>query len=168
MKFGKYCPRKEGECVNFYVQPNGAGAEYGYIFNFTERVPTIASLFEYPRLYNESFLTVTEESYVNFVKNVIDKGTQWNGVVNALSDEGTKKPQTIPGTWSRLSDEEKAAFKKWMDTVGMPRYSAAAARALGNGGPVSPGGSSRKSKRTHRKPTKRRRNRRGNRKTKKN
>lgn len=165
MKFGKYCHGKEGECVIFCVKPNPAGEEHGYIFYFMTPVPSIPPLFGYPSLYNGGFLTVTEESYDNFERNVIDKGTQWNGVVNALSDGGTKTPQTIPGTWSRLSVEENVQFKKWMDAVGKPRYSSATAHEWANGGP---GGSSRKSKRIHRKPTKRRRNRRGNRKTKKN
>jgi len=83
-----------------------------------------------------------------------------------LLTNGNTNPQTIPGTWSWLSEEEKAEFNKVTDdAVGKPRYSSATAREWANGGP---GGSPRKSKRTHRKPTKRRRNRRGNRKTKKN
>jgi len=167
MEIGKYCPRKEGKCVNFYVQPNGSGAEYGYIFNFMTPVPTIASLFGYPPPLNKGgFFTVTEESYKNFVSEVIGKNAEWKGVVNGLLDNGNTDPQTIPGTWSWLSEEETAEFNKVTDDAGgKPRYSSTTARALGNG---VPGGSSRKSKRTHRKPTKRRRNRRGNRKTKKN
>lgn len=59
---------------------------------------------------------------------------------------------------------------KWFTIKSLPVYSSRpainVARGLGDSG--SPGGSSRKSKRIHRKPTKRRRNRRGNRKTKKN
>jgi hypothetical protein len=163
MEIGKYCPGS-GECVIFYVQQNPSGVEYGYIFNFMTPVPNIALLFKYTVPYNKGvFLTVTNESYKNFVTNVIGKDTEWNGVVNALSGVGTETPQTIPGTWSWLSEEEKAKFNKGMDdAVGKPRYSSVDARAL------FPGGSSRKSKRNHRKPTKRRRNHRGNRKTKKN
>jgi hypothetical protein len=167
MEFGKYCPGKEGKCVNFYVQPHGAGDEHGYTFNFMERVPSIPLLFGYPYPSNSGgFFTVTKASYDNFVSNVIGKDTEWNGVINGLRNNGNTDPQTIPGTWSWLSEEEKAEFNKETDDAGgKPRYSSTTARALGNG---VPGGSSRKSKRTHRKPTKRRRNRRGNRKTKKN
>ncbi len=168
MKFGKYCPGKEGECVIFYVQPNSHGGEHGYIFNFMTPVPNIPLLFGYPHPLNKGgFFTVTEESYKIFVSEVIGKNDEWKNVVNGLRDRGNTVPQTIPGTWSWLSEEETAEFNKGTDDAGgsKPVYSSAVARALGNGGP---GGSSRKSKRTYRKPTKRRRNRRGNRKTKKN
>jgi|LauGreDrversion4_2_1035121.scaffolds.fasta_scaffold67334_3 hypothetical protein len=167
MQKGRYCPGEEGECVIFYVQEKPARDESRYIFYFPIPVPHIVSLFEYKEPYHQGdFLTVTKESYENLVK-VIGTDKEWTNVVNALPEIGNVNPQTIPGTWSWLSEHETETFNKGMDgAVGnMPKYSPRPARSVMTG---IPGGSSRKSKRIHRKPTKRRRNRRGNRKTKKN
>ena len=130
------------------------------------RVPAIARLFEYDEPFdNGGVLYVNKESYKNFVDSVIDKNVPWNDVVNGMSDMGIQTPQNIPGTWSWLSKDETATFNKGMYAeVGKSGYSSHAARMMIN----KPSGSSRKSRRIHRKPTKRRRNRRGNRKTKKN
>jgi hypothetical protein len=69
---------------------------------------------------------------------------------------GVWKDSIFDGKW--FTDEEyNIKYKR------SPKYSSNSAREVSG-----LGGSSRKSKRIHRKPTKRRRNRRGNRKTKKN
>jgi len=163
MQEGRYCPGEEGKCVKFYVKENPKG---GGIFYFTPPVRDIVSLFEYNDPYDKGdFLNVTQASYATFLDNVVNKNTEWTNVVNALPGIGNVNPQTIPGTWSWLSEDETEMFNKGMDdAVGSkPVYSSAAARRMTG----ITGGSSRKSKRIHRKPTKRRRNRRGNRKTKK-
>lgn len=165
MQEGRYCPGEEGKCVKFYVKENPKG---GGIFYFTPPVRDIVSLFEYNDPYDKGdFLNVTQASYATFLDNVVNKNTEWTNVVNALPGIGNVNPQTIPGTWSWLSQEETATFNKGMDdAVGSkPVYSSDDARRVMTG---NHSGSSRKSKRIHRKPTKRRRNRRGNRKTKKN
>jgi hypothetical protein len=165
MQKGRYCPGEEGKCVIFYVHEKPARDKSRYIFYFPIPVPHIVSLFEYKEPYHQGdFLTVTKESYENLVK-VIGTDKEWTNVVNALQENGNVNPQTIPGTWSWLSEHETETFNKGMAAeVGKSGYSSHAARRMTG----IPGGSSRKSKRIHRKPTKRRRNRRGNRKTKKN
>lgn len=149
MQEGRYCPGKEGECVIFYVQENPEG---GGIFTFMTRVPAIALLFGYNDPYDKGgVLYVNKESYKNFVDNVIDKKVPWNGVVNGMSDMGNHTPQNIPGLWFSTPQKGPGVVGRTYSRPALPM-----------------GGSSRKSKRIHRKPTKRRRNRRGNRKTKKN
>ena len=97
-----------------------------------------------------------------FVK--LDEDSFQNLKTTLVNNTGFWKDSIFPGKW--FTDEGYEEYKKKMSR----RYSCVAAhyaaRGLGYSG--SNAGSSRKSKRIHRKPTKRRRNRRGNRKTKKN
>jgi hypothetical protein len=149
MQEGRYCPGKKGECVIFYVQENPEG---GGIFTFVTRVPAIALLFNYDEPFDKGgVLYVNKESYKNFVDNVIDKNVQWNRVVNGIVDMGNHDEQNIPGLWFSTPQKGLGVVGRTYKKPTVPN-----------------GGSSRKSKRTHRKPTKRRCNRRGNRKTKKN
>jgi hypothetical protein len=151
MQEGRYCTGNEGECVIFYVQENPEG---GGIFTFMPRVPAIALLFDYVDPFDKGgVLYVNKESYKNFVDNVIDKNVQWNSVVNGIDDMGNHDEQNIPGLWFSTPKKGRGVIGR---TYTKPTCT------LGG-----LGGSSRKSKRIHRKPTKRRRNRRRNRKTKK-
>ena len=122
---------------------------------------------------------IDDEPNCEPISNIEDNTAWFNGIATGVkldkdsfknlkttleNNTGIWKDSIFPGKW--FTNEGYEEYKKKMSR----RYSCVAAhyaaRGLGYSG--SNAGSSRKSKRIHRKPTKRRRNRRGNRKTKKN
>ena len=117
---------------------------------------------------------IDDEPNCEPISNIEDNTAWFNGIATGVkldkdsfknlkttleNNTGIWKDSIFPGKW--FTNEGYEEYKKKMSK----RYSCVAARRMMTG---SIGGSSRKSKRIHRKPTKRRRNRRGNRKTKKN
>lgn len=100
---------------------------------------------------------VTNESFDNFKKNVLDKETPWTNVELANG----RTIDNVEGTWRRRNTQGSQSSM----SLPPPQSSAPLPTRTSNVG----GGKPKRTRRpTHRKPTKRRRNRRGNRKTKKN